>query len=684
MNLPRPSNQHFYRTNRYKIATLSLLMILCWNAFPLLASENAERPFAEISLPRTHLPLASGGVADLQTMKGEKATLLVFMSTHCPISNGYIPELKQIAEEYKADGLKVIGLNPNAGQSLREMAAHAEEYSWEFPLLRDAGAQVAAAVGVSICPEVVLFDGQGKLAYRGRIDDRYVFRGGAPRNTRQADLRVAIDSLLHRESIATPKTEALGCPILFPKQAKTSKEGNSLLPPEVTYSQQVSRILRNRCESCHREGGIGPFSLTNLEEATLWADDIKHFTADGTMPPWKPVDGFGEFENKRSMPQEEIELLARWVALGCPEGDPSQLPPPAEFQEGWTLGQPDAIFSPQESYTVSSEGLDDYRCFVIPTNFDTDQYVVAMEVLPGNASVVHHVIAFLDQSGAARRMDARTPGPGYSTPAGFPGFLPSGGLGGWAPGNVPDPLPASMAKILPAGADLVIQVHYHKTGKVEVDRTQIGLYFSEVPVDRAVYSMPLAPFGGPFGGMTIPARESHYKVEASRTLYRDALAVEVTPHMHLLGKEMKVTATFPNGKTAPIIYIKDWDFNWQETYQFKEPFYLPKGTTLNLTAYFDNSEGNPYNPHHPPQEVRWGPQTTDEMCIAFFSFVPQEKASSQAKLQQVKPRELMLDAFRDQWQRKFNSSKNSNSPPNPIQRFLQLRNNSEVAPSLKQ
>jgi hypothetical protein len=246
--------------------------------------------------------------------------------------------------------------------------------------------------------------------------------------------------------------------------------------------------------------------------------------------------------------------------------------------------------------------------------------------------VVHHVIAFIDVTGRSEELDRRDPGPGYATSQGFPGFFPSGGLGGWAPGNTADFLPAGMARVLPQGARVVIQVHYHRTGKVELDQTRIGLHFSKVEVNRAMRTLAVAP-PGPFSGMRIPAGHPNYEVRSSRVVQQDVLAVTVTPHMHLIGKDMQITATLPNGQKIPLVYIRDWDFNWQESYQYREPVLLPRGTRLDMVVHFDNSAKNPRNPSSPPREVRWGEQTTDEMCIGFLEVAP---AAPQAK-EDLKP-----------------------------------------------
>ena len=584
------------------------------------------------------LPSSGGGSVTLRELLGEKASVLIFLSTECPISNGYIPAMNHLAADYSQQRVKLVGINSNEGPSLKDLAAHRKEFDITFPVLKDAGAVVADALKVGHCPEAVILDAEGKVRYRGRIDDRYSRRGGAANDVQRFDLAVALQEVLAETPVTVSETKVVGCPIARrPVKTQTSAA--------VTYAEHVAPVLQKHCENCHRHGGIGPFALQSYEQAALWANDIREFTANRQMPPWFPEEGSGDFHNRRVLSADEIELLGKWVELGCAEGDSTMLPSRRHYSDDWTYGTPDLIVQSSEPFQIPAEGKDIYRCFVLPTDFDTDQFVQAVEVRPGNNRVVHHVIVFLDTSDRSQKLDDKDPGPGYSTSAGFPGFLPAGGLGGWAPGNLPRQLPTAVAKVLPAKAKLVVQVHYHPSGKAEQDQTQIGLYFNKDKVTRVVRVIPVMPFGGPWSGMKIPAGDDNAEVRCSMVMPRDGLALTVTPHMHLLGKDMALTATLPDGTQVPLVKLRRWDFNWQESYQYREPVMLPKGTRLDLVAHFDNSSSNPANPHHPPKTVRWGENTVDEMCIAFLEFVPMEEAQSAADLKAPSPGELLREAL---------------------------------------
>ena len=381
-----------------------------------------------------------------------------------------------------------------------------------------------------------------------------------------------------------------------------------------TFAKDVAPIIFQNCASCHRPGEVAPFSLLTYSDVKKHARQIARVTSERIMPPWKAEKGFGEFLNERYLSDAQIALLQDWVTAGTPEGKPSDLPAVPKFPEGWTLGEPDMIIEAQEDYQLGAEGRDVYRCFVIPTGLTEDRYVSSIEVRPGNRRVVHHVIAHVDTTGKGRELDAKDEGPGYSTFGGV-GFRSSGSIGGWAPGNFPSRLPDGLGLPLPKGADVILQVHYNRSGKPETDRTKVGIYFVKGPLQKRVRTAPVIK-----AALRIPANDSNFVVNASLPVPLGATVYRVMPHMHLLGREMKVTATLPDGKILPLVHVPDWDFNWQTTYTFKKPIHLPAGSRVDLEARYDNSSHNPLNPHNPPRLVTWGEQTSDEMCIAFLTF----------------------------------------------------------------
>ena len=429
-----------------------------------------------------------------------------------------------------------------------------------------------------------------------------------------------------------------------------------------TYSKDVAPILQKNCQDCHRPGQVAPFSLLTYEHARKRGTDIAQETGEKAMPPWPASTTFGgPFRDQRVLTKDEIATLKAWVDAGCPEGDPKEAPAPRVFSSDWPLGKPDVILSMDEAYALSAEGDDEFRVFVLKTSLPTDRSIKAVDFKPGNRKVVHHIIAGLDTSGRARELDRKDEKPGYEAIGGFGDGVPLRGfLPIWTPGTTPRFAPENTGYLLPAGADLLIQMHYHKSGKAETDTTQVGLYLSDKPLPRQVRTGFLFPdiepeqmvkLGEKFQKamatgkrpsleemfqdvLVIPAGDSNYTIKGSsrqgqmmsRPLTRDILLTSVMPHMHWLGKDFEFTAILPDDKHTrmPLIKIDHWNFNWQGTYAFEQPIKLPKGTTFEMVAHFDNSAANPANPSHPPKVVTWGEQTTNEMCIGVYEFVVAE------------------------------------------------------------
>ncbi len=419
---------------------------------------------------------------------------------------------------------------------------------------------------------------------------------------------VALDHCLLRALVAAGSVVA--CVAIWTSADAAGAEGSSA-PGEVTFSKHIAPILWKNCAGCHRAGEIGPFSLLTYDEAQKRAEFLAEITADRRMPPWKAEPGVGKFRDERRLTEAEIELIGKWAAAGAPEGNPRDLPRPPKFTDGWQLGEPDMIVKMAEPFAVPAGGKDIYRCFVIPLPIEKDMMVSAVEFRPGNRRVVHHSIMFLDAAGEASKLAGKDGQPGYES-FGGPGVAATGGLGAWVPGMMPRLLPDGFGKFVKQGSDLVLQVHYHPTGKPEQDQSAVGIYFCKKPVTRVISGIAIVQ-----PDLKIPAGRRYHSVQAeSEPLPADVHVLGLTPHMHYLGREIKVTAVDPTGtKTAPLIWIKDWDFNWQGSYQFVRPIRLPKGSTIKVQAYYDNSTHNPKNPNYPPKEVSWGIGTDDEMCL---------------------------------------------------------------------
>jgi hypothetical protein len=389
--------------------------------------------------------------------------------------------------------------------------------------------------------------------------------------------------------------------------------GRSPNPP--TYTKDVLPILQRRCQNCHRRDQVGPFSLQTYEQARKRAADIAAVAADKSMPPWKPVAGGGpKLKHDPSLTPAEVAVLEAWAEAGAPRGEDRHAPPDRTFTQGWALGTPDLVLEMGEDFTVPASSPDLYRCFVIPTNLRRDAYISAVEFQAGNKRVVHHFMAFLDTSGAGRVRDAAEPGPGYTSYSG-PGVEVEGDLGGWAAGNTAHHLPEGIGRLVPAFSDVILQVHYHPSGKPEVDRSRLAIYLCKKPVKQTLHwaNATNSTF------RLLPGKPDN-EVKATWNVPVDVEALGVTPHMHQLGRDFRMTVTFPGGRTQDLLHINAWDPNWQNTYYFEKPIALPKGSIVKVIARFDNS-AHPRNPHNPPKLVRWGPEVTDEMLVGYIGVV---------------------------------------------------------------
>ncbi len=524
----------------------------------------------------------------LDDYRDHRMLVVVFFGTECPLAKLYGPRLASLAEEYASRGVAFVGINANRQDALTEIAAYARRHGIDFPLLKDTTGEVAEQFGATRTPEVFLLDDARQLQYQGRIDDQYGVGYGRSEPERE-DLRRAIDALLAGRMVERPRTQAVGCLIGRPRKPDESSE--------VTYSRQISRVLRKHCVECHRAGEIAPFTLETYDEAVGWAEMIEEVVRTQRMPPWSANPQHGEFANARSMSEEEKELIYGWVEAGAPEGDPAELPEPREFVTGWRLPrEPDVVIPMRETpFEVPAEGIVEYQYFAVDPGFEEDRWIAASDIVPGERSVVHHVIVFISPpQGRDRR------GLGW--------------LAAYVPGQSSMQLPPGQARLVPAGSKLIFQLHYTPNGSVQHDLTRIGLVFAE-PESVEEEVVTLLALEEKF---EIPPGAENHRVSTTRSEWPfSARLLAMSPHMHVRGKSFRFDALWPDGHRETLLDIPDYDFNWQNSYQLAEPFDIPTGFAVECVAHFDNSRKNIVNPD-PEATVRWGDQTADEMMIGFF------------------------------------------------------------------
>ena len=417
---------------------------------------------------------------------------------------------------------------------------------------------------------------------------------------------------------------ALGAGILFALNVHKTHAATALPAKETpvltapTFNKDIAPIVFQNCASCHRPGEVAPFSLLTYADVKKHSSEVAELTQKRQMPPWKPEHGFGDFLGERRLTDAQIATIQQWTQAGRPEGNPADLPPAPKFVEGWTLGEPDMIVKAPKAYSLHAEGRDLLRSFVVPLGLTEDKYIEAVEFRPSNRKIVHHALFFLDASGRARELDGADGQPGFPGGPGGLGFIPSGGLGGWAPGVTPRRLPQGVGRLVKKGSDLVVQIHFHPSGKVEAEQFSVGFYFAKKPPEKLFISMMCAAGRG---GLNIAPDDKKYEINETFTVPADVKLQGVFPHAHLVCKEIEVTATLPDGKNIPIIWIKDWDWDWQDEYLYNHVLDIPRGTQVHMRFRYDNSSDNVKNPNKPPRRIHWGEQTSDEMAICFFQIL---------------------------------------------------------------
>jgi hypothetical protein len=487
-----------------------------------------------------------------------------------------------------------------------------------FSILLDPDQRVARQAGVSVTPEAVVLLPDGQVVYRGRIDDRYSPDGRRRPAALAHELEDAIKAVLRDELPVVALTKPFGCPLV--PRAKTDSAHEA-----ITFAKHVAPILWNNCARCHRPGEVGPFSLLTYHDAAKRAAFIRDVTASGRMPPWKAHPGAGVFLDAARLSALEKETLTRWAETGCKPGNPADLPAPPRFTDGWQLGEPDLVLTMPEPMEISAAGPDTYRAFAVPVPLERNATIAGVEFRPGNRRVVHHSRLHVDETGDARRRDLTESGPGFNGWFGGPVFeLPYPGIGAWTPGMTARFAPEGVGRVITPGSDIAIQIHYHPVGKPMSDRSSVGLYFAKKPITKTMVGYALST-----DRIDIPAGAKRHRIIQSTRLRADVHLYTAVPHAHFLCRELRLAATLPDGTIQPLLWISDWDFDWQDQYRYAKPVRLPKGTLLTLAAYFDNTEHNPRNPNRPPRRVRYGVGTKDEMCACHFEFLPDDPTGYQ-------------------------------------------------------
>ncbi|MEO1999772.1 MAG: redoxin domain-containing protein, partial [Planctomycetaceae bacterium] len=486
-------------------------------AGPLPHAAVAERSAPSQNSITTPLRLTdlNGQVHNVPYQTDRLASVYVFLGLQCPISNRYIPELNRQAATFEPLGIAFYGIVSDPHTTPEEARDHQRQYPLDFPVLYDPTGSGRLQLRATHTPQVVIVEQSGRIAYSGRIDDRYADIGRQRPHITRHDMRDALTAIASGTTVARRSTTPVGCLLEpFPSESKHQ---------QVTFTRDIAPIVYANCTECHRPGESAPFPLQSYRDVVRHAQQIREVVQNKLMPPWKPETGFGHFKNARQLAGRDSALLLNWIAAGAPHGDVRDTPPPPVFTTGWQLGKPDLILELDKPFPVPADGPDIYRHFVLPSGLLENRLVSAMEFRPGDPRVVHHALAYLDRSGTARQLDAADPGQGYSR-FGGPGFTPSGNLGGWGPGGLPRRLPAGMGRVIWQDCDVVLQIHYHPIGQSTQDRSRIGLYFADPDAQTLVSEILVANVD-----LDIPAGAQRHSHHATYTLPVDTCLLDTTP-----------------------------------------------------------------------------------------------------------------------------------------------------------
>lgn len=552
----------------------------------ILIADDTPKPIGDFRLPDFR-----GKNHALSDFAESEAVVVAFWGTECPLAKLYAPRLSQLQEEYGHRGVAFLAIFSNQQDSLEELGHFARKYEIDFPVLKDLGNVVADQFAAERTPEVFVLDRQRVIRYRGRVDDQYDVGITRPQPTRN-DLTEALDELLAGKEVSVPTTLAPGCLIGRVKSVDESAA--------VTWSNQIAGIFQQRCQECHRQGEIGPFPLITYEDTQGWGPMIAEVVEQERMPPWFANPAHGEFSNDSRLSEEEKELILAWVDAGGPQGNPKETLPPREFDLAWRIAEPDkVVYMSEQPFEVPAEGIVDYQWYFADPGFTEDTWIKAAEAKPGAPDVVHHVTIYIKPPDVpfSLRMNDRI-----------------ALLAGFNPGGDPWRAPEGMAMKIPAGAELVFEMHYTPNGFPQQDRSFVGLEFADpATVEKEI--LCVMPANTEF---EIPPGAHNHEVQKSWYFPADSLLLVMRPHMHLRGKAFRYEAVYPDGNTEILLDVPNFDFNWQNNYVLSTPKQIPAGTEMRCTAWFDNSEDNLSNPD-PTATVRWGDQTTEEMMIGIFA-----------------------------------------------------------------
>lgn len=525
-----------------------------------------------------------------------KAIVVLVQGNGCPIVRNAMPRFQALKDQYADQGVQFFMLNSNLQDNRQTVAAEADEFGYDIPILIDDTQIIGESLDLVRTGEVFVLDPKTwSVTYTGAVDDRLTYENQKPEATEHY-LKDAIDEMLAGKPVEVASTDPLGCLINFPEKQNRAQHAS------ISYSEEIAPMLAENCVACHREGGIGPWAMTDYNMVRGFSLMIREVVRTKRMPPWHADPTIGHFSNDRSLSVEQTQHLVHWIEAGSPRGEGPDLL--AEIDHEWgdwavhepELGEPDYIIDIPAA-EIPATGVVDYKYHFVQNSIDEDVWVKAAEILPGDRAVLHHVITSYGEMETEGRRKGRLKREGQA------------GLRGYVPGMVSQHFPEDTGVYLPADATIEFQVHYTTNGKATVDESKLGIWVYDEPPEYQVFSLILAN-----GQIKIPAHAKNHKETAERVIPKPAIVYNMLPHAHFRGKASQFSVVYPDGTEEILLDVPDYDFNWQTTYVLAEPKYLPAGSKIVHTTWWDNSAQNPANPD-PTIEVTWGEQSFEEMLF---------------------------------------------------------------------
>ncbi len=578
------------------IATKGLSSILILFLFFSSCKETPEPVFdLDAGVPNFGLYDQNGEFHNLYYNSDAKAVVLYIQGNKCPIVRQAVPDLKVVRKEFRDKGVKFLMLNANVQDDRASIAAEAEEFDIDFPILKDEAQLVAESLQLHRTAEAIVIDPfTWSIVYRGPINDRMGYESQRD-NADNHYLSDALNSLLADEEIAEPTVRSVGCLI---KRLHDDPAAYA----NISYEHDVAPILLDKCMTCHVEGGIAPWQMKDHATVFGWSMMMREVLRTRRMPPYHADPEYGELKHDLSLSTEELQTLVHWIDAGAKkDGDRDPLAEYKAVAPIWDKGLPDLVFELDQE-DIPATGIVDYRYQEHDIEITKDIWATGFQILPGNREVLHHVlVSVIYPDGFMEPIDRRSP------------WL-DGLLAAWAPGGETEVFPDHTGRAIPKGSKLHFQMHYTTNGKAQSDKSTVGIYYTDQQPENEYLMV------GAFNtDLQIPPGEKRYENKAKHLFEHDATLYALFPHMHFRGKAMKFTLLYPDGKREVVLNVPNYSFNWQRGYLFEEPLKLPARTVLYIDAIFDNSKQNTFNPA-PEKTVYWGDFSFDEMLIGFMSF----------------------------------------------------------------